>query len=98
MNRYSDFEIKTFVGYVAKDADITYYESGSCKATFSLPLKKNKNDEPIWLSVEAWKELAEKVSEEMKKGRRVAVSGLLKTNEYNGKEYTILSLESFKVL
>lgn len=98
MTGFSNYELKTFVGYSAKDAEISYYESGNCKATFSLPLKKNKNDEPLWLNIQAWGNLAESVSEKVKRGSKVIVVGTLSTSEYNGKTNTYLNLEHYNII
>ena len=72
-------------GYLSADAELRYFESGKCKATFSIPLKKHKEDEAKWLNCECWGTLAEKAGE-LKKGEEVLVFGYLKESEYKDKE------------
>ncbi len=74
-----------FCGFLSNDPEIRYFESGKCKATFSIPLKKNKEDEAKWLNCECWGTLAEKVGE-LKKGTEVLVFGNFKEDKYKDKD------------
>lgn len=80
-----ELKLKWFAGYM-NAPEIKYLESGSCKTTFSIPLKKKKDDEPIWLNCQAWGKLAEKIAE-YPKGSFVTVGGYFEEREYNGKTY-----------
>lgn len=75
-----------FYGFISQYPEIRYFESGKCKATFAIPLKKNKDDEAKWLNCECWGKTAEKISENYKKGDEVIVLGNFKENEYKDKE------------
>ena len=92
MENFSDFELKWFHGYLSKDVEIKYFESGKAIATFSLPLKKSKDGDTTWLNCEAWGDLAEDIADVYKKGSGIIVAGTFKTSEYNGKSYTKLSV------
>jgi len=73
-----------FYGFISNDPEIRYFESGKCKTTFAIPLKKNKEDEAKWLNCECWGALAEKAGE-LKKGTEVLVFGNFKEDKYKDK-------------
>lgn len=85
--KFNEFELrlKWFSGYMS-EPNITYFEKGSCKTSFSIPLKKQKDDEAVWLNCLAWGSLAEKIAE-FKKGTLVTVGGYFTEREYNDKKY-----------
>lgn len=87
--QFEQFEVKTktFTGFISKDPEMKYLDSGSCVIKFSLPLKKNKDDEAVWLNCESWGKKAEEIAEKYKKGDSIAVTGYFKTTEYNNKKY-----------
>lgn len=89
MKKFEQFEQKYvfFNGFLSNDAEIKYFENGGCKCTFSLPLKKNKDDEATWLNCESWGKKAEEIAENYKKGDEIVIGGYLKESEYNGKKY-----------
>lgn len=78
---------KCFSGFISDKPSINYSESGKIKTKFSIPLKKNKDDEPVWLNCEVWGKLAEKVADGFDKGDEIVVYGYFKETEYNGKTY-----------
>ena len=79
---------KIFNGYISSNVDIKYFEKGGCKCTFAIPLKENKDSQPVFLNCEAWNKTAEKISETYKKGDEITIMGYFKESEYNGKKYT----------
>ena len=87
MEKFDAFELnlKWFSGY-RNAPESKYLESGSCKTNFSIPLKKKKDDDAVWLNCVSWNELAETISE-FKKGRFITVGGYFEEREYNGKTY-----------
>lgn len=88
MEKFEQFELKVFSGYLTDDPNIQYFESEKCKCTFSIPLKKNKDDKPIFLNAECWHtKLCEKIADNYKKGSFITILGSFKENEYNGKTY-----------
>lgn len=86
MEKYNDFKLNldSFGGFITAP-DVRYFENGKVKTTFAIPLKKDKNSDPLWLNCECWGKLAEKVGE-LEKGTEVLVFGYLKENEYIDKE------------
>ena len=88
MEKFKQFEqnLQVFNGFITQP-DVKYFENGKCKCTFAIPLKKNKEDEAIWLNCECWGKNAEKVGE-LKKGDEVLVFGYLKEIEYEAKDKT----------
>ena len=76
-------------GRLTADSDIKYYESGKCKATFTLAVDGYFNKEKItsFIKCEAWGKQAEFAAEYFKKGKNISVFGELTSNEYNGKMY-----------
>lgn len=87
MEKFNELQANliSFNGYLSADAEIRYFESGKCKTTFSIPLKKEVKDEAIWLNCECWGRIAEKCSE-LKKGDEVLIFGYLKEVEYETKD------------
>jgi len=90
VEKYQDFkkEIVTFTGYISQDVDIKYFESGAIKARFSIPLKRKKEDEPLWLNCIAWGKLAERIAEDFGKNSLISVQGYFKLEKgKDDKEY-----------
>lgn len=85
--KFNEFELrlKWFSGYIS-EPNIQYFEKGSCKTTFSIPLKKQKDDNPTWLNCICWGDIAEKIAE-LKKGTLLTVGGYFSEREYNDKKY-----------
>lgn len=85
--QFKEFELQLhwFSGYIT-EPNITYLENGKCKTMFSIPLKKNKEDEAKWLNCIVWNKLAETVAE-YKKGDLVLVGGYFTEREYNNKKF-----------
>ncbi|MBO7696206.1 MAG: single-stranded DNA-binding protein [Methanobrevibacter sp.] len=85
--KFNEFELrlKWFSGYIS-EPNIQYFEKGSCKTSFSIPLKKQKDDDPCWLNCVAWNKLAEQAGD-IKKGELITVGGYFSEREYNDKKY-----------
>jgi single-strand DNA-binding protein len=92
MKQFEKFELslKTFRGFISKDPEIRYNNDGKSVTTFSLPLKKSKDDEATWLNCEAWGRLSEVIAETYHKGDSITVQGYLKQEEYKDKTYVKL--------
>lgn len=84
-----------FKGYLSKDPELQYFESGKCCVSFSLPLKKSKDDEAVWLNCKAWGEMAETISDTFTKGDGIMVGGTLQETEYKGKTYITLNVVNY---
>lgn len=76
-------------GRLTADCEISYFESGKCKATFTLAVDGYFNKEKItsFIKCEAWGKQAEFAAEYFKKGKNISVFGELKKEEYKEKEY-----------
>lgn len=88
-------------GRLGKDVDLRYTKEGTAVATFSVASGRNIRDassesgwkeETEWFRVVAWKELAERYAEYLKKGCHVLVEGRLQTRKWvdknNQERYT----------
>ena len=86
---YKNFENIILSGYLSKDPETRYFNSGKIKTVFSFPLQDNKESEVLWVNGEAWQDVAEKIAK-YKKGDTLIVVGRLRTETYDGKEKTTL--------
>ncbi len=73
------------VGRVGKDPQLNQTNEGVSYCRFRLAVDQGK-DEPMWLSVVAWRSLATQVEKYVKKGSLVLVSGRLSVDTYIDKE------------
>lgn len=81
------------IGYVGKDAEVKYTNSGMAVMRFSLATDQNQKDQNgNWQKVTTWHDivcfdkLAENMKEYVKKGRRVYVEGRLSKRDYTDKQ------------
>ena len=93
MKEFEQFEEKVFSGFIS-DPEIKYLDSGSNVTKFAIPLKKNKDDEPIWLNCELWNK--DTFAEEHRKGDFVTVTGSFKQETYQEKTYTKFKVSSYR--
>jgi single-strand DNA-binding protein len=78
----------TLIGKVGGEpTSVTFTDSDNKLAKFSLAVpeysSKVDNPEPLWIDVDAWGNLAERVLEYVTKGREVCVTGKLSIVKYN---------------
>lgn len=95
------------VGNVVADAELRFLPNGAAVANFTVadtPRVKGQNDEwkdgdTIWWRVSAWRDLAENVTESLRKGTRVVVIGTPKqTNwEKDGVKFSRIELTATEV-
>ena len=78
-------------GNVGRDPEMRYFESGKCKTSFSLAVRKEdaeslkkpiKDRETEWLECEIWGDLGEAFAETVRKGAQVVVVGDAYTDTY----------------
>jgi single-strand DNA-binding protein len=83
----------SIIGNVGQDPKVKEFESGKKVANFSVAVKdySAKDDKPMWLEVEAWNELAERVLKILSKGREVAVTGRLSLASYKQNDGTAVT-------
>jgi len=73
------------IGRLTRDPEIRTTSSGKQVASFSIAVRKNK-DEADFFRVEAWGKLAEYVDAYLSKGRLVAIDGRLTCEKYTAKD------------
>lgn len=76
----------TVVGNVGREPTLRQTQSGKTMATFSVASTDRKDGPTTWVEVIAFDEQAEMVSETLKKGARVMVTGRLAVEEYEKKD------------
>ncbi|SRR6266487_2210253 len=81
----SGFNQCIFVGRVGKDPELKQTNEGVSYCRFRLAVDSGK-EEPLWLSVVAWRTLATQVEKYVKKGSLVLVSGRLSVDTYTDKQ------------
>lgn len=77
------------IGTLGQDPEVTYFESGSVKCKFSLAheeYKKDTDNVTHWLPCEAWGKTAETISNYVKKGHKVGVTGQLLSSSWDDKD------------
>ncbi len=80
----------TFIGNLGKDVDVRYMKDGKPVASFSLACSESWKDKTTgekvekteWVNVSAFGRLAEIMSEYLKKGSKIYISGKFTTDKY----------------
>ena len=76
----------TIIGRAGQDAEIKYFESGKVKTTFSLAVnrwdRKTNGEVTDWYNIEVWDKQAEFAADYVKKGRLVAIDGVIANNRW----------------
>ena len=94
----------SFAGYVGKDAELTYTQSGTAVAKFSIAANRGKKDgedvKPLWINCAVWAKRGESLAPHIKKGIFAVVAGELDIRDYTDKSgaqrYSIdLNVQSF---
>jgi single-strand DNA-binding protein len=95
----ASFNNCTFSGNVGKDPELRYFENGTTVANFSIAVEgrnkgQAKGQDTLWLAVKVWGRGAAVISDYVKKGSRLIVSGELgmETWERDGKQNSKLAL------
>ena len=73
------------VGRLGQDPELKYFESGSCKARFSLAVDRNvgkTNQQTDWFTIETWAKLAEFSGEWLKKGTAISLAGSIEVQRW----------------
>jgi single-strand DNA-binding protein len=100
--------ILTIVGNLGDDPELRFTASGQavCKFRIAQATRIKHADgtygdgEPVWMSVTAWRGLAENIAETLTRGARAIVTGRLKQRTYETKEgekKTVYELEADEV-
>lgn len=99
----------TLYGHVGKDPEtVNFPDTGNKVVKFSVAIREysNKSDEQktMWIDVDAWNGLGDRVLKTLKKGREVVIEGRLSISTYsvdvNGTEVkktkTVMKLTDFQ--
>ena len=78
----------TLAGYVGKAPEVVSFgDTGNKVAKFSLAIKeyssKSEVEETMWVNIDAWNGLADRVMKCITAGREVVIVGRLAISEYN---------------
>ena len=78
------------IGNTGKDAELRYLASGVAQAQFSIAVNRNTRgvdgewtQETDWFNVVVWRELAERISQNVTKGKQVYVEGRLQQRSWD---------------
>src|SRR3954470_16996677 len=79
------FNHVVFIGNVGRDPEERTVNGDVKVCDFSLAVDAGKDQEPLWLSVSAWRKLAELAKTYVHKGDALLVSGKLSVRKYTDK-------------
>jgi single-strand DNA-binding protein len=78
------------IGNAGRDAELRYMANGTAQASFSIAVNRNTRgpdgewtQETDWFNVVAWRELAERLSQTVTKGRQLYVEGRLQIRSWD---------------
>ncbi len=78
------------IGNAGKDAELRYLANGTAQAKFSLAVNRNFKgadgewkEETEWFNIIIWAQLAERVSQNVTKGKQIYVEGRLSTRTWD---------------
>lgn len=97
----------TLVGNLTRDPELRYTPSGAAVAKFGLAVNRfytNRSGERVestdFFNVNVWRQLAENVSESLKTGTRVVVTGRIQSRSWEteeGQKRTAIEIEADEV-
>lgn len=98
-----------FIGRLARDPELRFFESGNCVANTRLAVnkpgaKRDDGQDPDWFKVEIWGEKAQQFADACSKGSLVDVTGRVKseawTDRGTGEERTqlVIQVERWEVV
>ncbi|ACK73995.1 single-strand binding protein (plasmid) [Gloeothece citriformis PCC 7424] len=76
----------SLVGRASKDPESKYFLSGACVCKVDIAVKRGKDDEPDWFSLEFWEKTAEVAANYIRKGGLIAVQGEVLINWWKDPE------------
>lgn len=83
----------TIVGNLTRDPELRFTKSGEAVANFTVAVNERVKEGDAWVdgeasyyNVTAWKRFAENITENLRQGDRVIVSGKIKIEKYETKE------------
>ena len=79
--------ITSFVGHLGADPDLRYTGTGKPVASMRVAIEdRYQPEQPTWVTVISWGPLATAVAEHKTKGDQVAVTGRLRSREFDTKD------------
>lgn len=91
-------KLRCFEGYVS-GVEVVSRDDGTLYCKFSIPLKKKKEDEPVWLNCYIYgSALCDDFTKDCSKGARVWLIGMLKKTEKEGNEYLNFIVKNYRLL
>ncbi|MBP8718874.1 MAG: single-stranded DNA-binding protein [Candidatus Atribacteria bacterium] len=93
MASYGDLNCFTGIGRLTRDPELRYTPSGRAVCRFGLAINRsyknqdgNNVEDTLFINVSSWGKQAEYCSQFLKKGRRVAINGELRSNNWQDRE------------
>src|SRR5438552_3112310 len=81
------------IGNLGADPEMRFTANGTALTTFSVAVNRNSRshegewrEETEWFSIVTWSELAERLAQNLNKGRKVYVEGRLQTRSWDGQD------------
>jgi single-strand DNA-binding protein len=78
------------IGNAGRDAELRYLANGTAQAQFSLAVNRNYRgpdgdwkEDTEWFNVVAWRDLAERISQSVTKGKQLYIEGRLQTRNWD---------------
>lgn len=93
----------TLLGRVSSDIDLNKTQSGISVCSFNVAINNGKdsngNERPAdFIPCKAWRQTAEFISRYFSKGKMIALTGKFKTDKYQHRQYSDLTIYSSYVL
>ena len=93
MATFGDLNSFVGIGRLTRDPELRYTPGGTGVCKFGIAINRtyrnqegNNVEDTLFINVTTWGKQAENVSQFLKKGRRVAISGELRSNNWQDKE------------
>ncbi|MDD2352812.1 MAG: single-stranded DNA-binding protein [Candidatus Caldatribacteriota bacterium] len=93
MASFGDLNCFAGIGRLTRDPELRYTPAGTAVCKFGLAINRsfrnqegNNIEDTLFINVSAWGRQAEHCSQFLKKGKRVAVNGELRSNNWQDKE------------
>ena len=93
MASFGDLNCFTGIGRLTRDPELRYTPSGTAVCKFGLAINRsfrnqegNNVEDTLFINVSAWGRQAEHCSQFLKKGKRVAINGELRSNNWQDRE------------
>lgn len=93
MASFGDLNCFVGIGRLTRDPELRYTPSGNAVCKFGLAINRsyknqegNNIEDTVFINISVWGKQAEYCSQFLKKGRRIAVNGELRSNNWQDKE------------